>query len=229
MQIKKLNELSLKQREELFRQLRISITHHSNAIEGTTLSFGETKELLELGHTAGHKPLGEQLVILGFAKAYDVIVREATNKENVIDSSFIKDIHTIMFEDALKVAPQYVSKPIGAYRLDERYIKGVDIKLSLPHMISNDIENLLYRFNSNNMSLEDIAEFHILFERIHPFADGNGRVGRLIMALQAIQNNIVPPLIENEHRSEYLKAINDKDELLKFIDESIQNSMALLD
>ncbi len=224
----KLNELTLKQREELFRQLRISITHHSNALEGTTLSFGETKELLEFGHTAGHKPLGEQLVILGFAKAYDVIVREATNPNNIIDSSFIKDIHSIMFEDALKVAPEYVSKPIGAYRLDERYIKGVDVKLSLPHMISNDIENLLYRFKSNSMSLEDIAKFHILFERIHPFADGNGRVGRLLMAYQAIQNNIVPPLIENESRSEYLKAINEKSELLIFLDKSIQNSINLL-
>ena len=227
--MQKLNELTLKQREELFRQLRISITHHSNAMEGTTLLFGETKELLEHGNTAVHKPLGEQLVILGFAKAYDVIIREATNPNNIIDSSFIKDIHAIMFEDALKVAPEYVSKPIGAYRLDERYIKGVDVKLSVPNKISNDIENLLYRFNSNNMSLEDIAEFHILFERVHPFADGNGRVGRLIMAFQAIQNNIVPPLIKNEHRSEYLKAINDKGELFKFIDKSIQNSMQLLD
>jgi len=227
--MQKLNNLTLKQREELFRQLRISITHHSNAMEGTTLSFGETKELLEFGHTAGHKPLGEQLVILGFAKAYDVIVREATNKENIIDSSFMKDIHAIMFEDALKVAPDYVSKPIGAYRLDERYIKGIDIELSAPNKISNDIENLLYKFNSNKMSLEDIAEFHILFERVHPFADGNGRVGRLIMAYQAIQNNIVPPLIENKHRDEYLKAINDKGDLFKFIDKSIQNSMALLD
>ncbi len=161
----KLNKLTLKQREELFRQLRISITHHSNAIEGTTLSFGETKELLELGHTAGHKPLGEQLVILGFAKSYDVVVREAQNPTHLIDSSFIKDIHAIMFEDALKVAPEYVSKPIGAYRLDERYIKGVDIELSPPSQISNDVENLLYRFKSNNMSLEDITEFHILFER----------------------------------------------------------------
>ncbi|SFV62496.1 Huntingtin interacting protein HYPE homolog [hydrothermal vent metagenome] len=226
--MQQLDKLTLKQREELFRQLRISITHHSNAIEGTTLSFGETKELLEQGHTAGHKPLGEQLVILGFAKAYDVVVREAQNPNNIINSSFIKDIHAIMFEDALKVAPQFVSKPIGAYRLDKRYIKGVDVKLSLPHMISNDIENLLYRFKSNSMNLEDISEFHILFERIHPFADGNGRVGRLLMAYQAIQNNIVPPLIENEHRSEYLQAINDKDELFKFIDESIQNSMNLL-
>jgi len=224
----KLNKLTLKQREELFRQLRISLTHHSNALEGTTLSFGETKELLEHGNTAGDKPLHEQLVILGFAKAYDVIVREATNRENIIDSSFIKDIHAIMFEDALKVSPQYISKPIGAYRVDERYIKGVDIKLSAPNKISNDIDNLLYRFNSNNMSLEDIAQFHILFERVHPFADGNGRVGRLIMAFQAIQNNIVPPLIENEHRTEYLTAINDKDKLFKFIEDSIQNSLNLL-
>ena len=226
--MQKLNELTLKQKEELFRQLRISITHHSNAMEGTTLSFGETKELLELGHTAGHKPLGEQLVILGFAKAYDVIIREATNPHNIIDNSFIKDIHAIMFEDALKVAPEFVSKQVGAYRLDERYIKGVDIKLSLPHMISNDIENLLYRIKSNNMSLLDISDFHIQFERIHPFTDGNGRVGRLIMAYQAIQNNIVPPLIENEHRNDYLKAINDKDDLNKFLDESIGNSLKLI-
>jgi len=226
--MKKLSTLSLKEREELFRQLRISITHHSNAIEGTTLSFGETKELLEHGHTAGDKPIAEQLVILGFAKAYDVIIREASNQNNIINSSFIKDIHAIMFEDALKVSPEYISKPIGAYRLDERYIKGVDIKLSAPNKISDDIENLLYRFHSNKMDLLEIAEFHILFEKVHPFADGNGRVGRLLMAYQAIQNDIVPPLIENEHRDEYLKAINDNEQLFKFIDKSIQNSMDLL-
>ena len=224
-----LNKLTLKQREELFRQLRISITHHSNAMEGTTLSFGETKKLLEHGHTAGDKPLAEQLVILGFAKAFDVIIREATNPHNIVDSSFIKDIHSLMFEDALKVSPEYISKPIGAYRLDERYIKGVDITLSLPHMISNDIENLLYRIKSNDMNLLDISDFHIQFERIHPFADGNGRVGRLIMAYQAIQNNIIPPLIENEHRTDYLKAINNKDDLCKFLDESIKNSLKLIE
>lgn len=226
--MKKLNELTLKQREELFRQLRISITHHSNAIEGTTLSYGETKELLELGHTAGHKPIGEQLVILGFAKAYDVVIRESSNKENLIDSSFIKDIHAIVFEDALQVAPEYVSRPIGAYRVDERQIKGVDIRLSVPNMISNDIENLLYRMPSNNMTLLDISGFHISIERIHPFADGNGRVGRLIMAYQSIQNNIVPPLIKNDDREKYLEAINDKNLLYKFLDESIDKSLELI-
>jgi len=226
--LQQLNQLTLKQREMLFRQLRISITHHSNAIEGTTLSFGETKELLELGHTAGHKPIGEQLVILGFAKSYDVIVREATNPNNNIDSSFIKDIHAIMFEDTLKVVPEYVSRPIGAYRTDERYIKGVDIPLSLPHTIANDVENLLYRFNGNTLSLEKIAAFHILFKQIHPFADGNGRIGRLLMAYQAIQNSIIPPLIESERRDEYLTAINDKNDLSAFLEESIRISLRLI-
>ena len=112
--------------------------------------------------------------------------------------------------------------------MDERYIKGVDVKLSPPNKISNDIENLLYRFKSNDMNLKGIAEFHILFERIHPFADGNGRVGRLLMAYQAIQNNIVSPLIKNESRDEYLRAINNKNDLLEFLEESIKKSLELI-
>ena len=226
--MKQLNQLSLKEREKLFRELRVSITHHSNAIEGTTLSFGETKELLEFGYTASHKPLSEQLVILGFAKAYDVVIREASNPNNILNSNFIKDIHSIMFEDAMKVTPQYVEKPIGAYRLDNRYIKGVDIELTPPNKISQEIENLLFRFVSNKMDLKQIAEFHILFERIHPFADGNGRVGRLIMAYQAIQNNYIPPLITNDDRNLYLKAINDVNEFEKFLEKSINNSLNLI-
>jgi Fic family protein len=78
------------------------------------------------------------------------------------------------------------------------------------------------------MSLEDIAEFYIFFERIHPFTDGNGRVGRLLMAYQAIQNNIVPPLIKNESRDEYLKAINDKNDLYEFLKENIDKSLELI-
>ena len=116
----------------------------------------------------------------------------------------------------------------GGLPLDERYIKGVDIKLSLPHQIDNDLENLLYRFKSNDMNLKEITVFHIFFERIHPFADGNERVGRLLMAYQAIQNNMVPPLIENESRDEYLKAMNDKDALYRFLQESIDKSLELI-
>lgn len=220
----KLSSLSILQKEELFRKLRVSITHHSNAIEGGTLSFGETKALLEKGTTANNKSLSEQLVVLGFAKAYDVIIREATNQNNTIDVNFIKDLHQIMFEGALRMTPTQIDKPIGAYRKDERYIKGSDIVLSAPSKISQSLENLLYEYPSNKMDLNSIADFHIKFEIIHPFADGNGRIGRLLMAFQSIQNDIIPPLIEITQRNNYLLSLNNKEGLSDFLKKAIEKS-----
>ncbi|EJF0799616.1 Fic family protein [Campylobacter upsaliensis] len=204
-----LSDLSLLQREELFKTLRVSITHHSNAIEGISLSYGETKTLLETGKTANNKPLDEQLVILGFAQAYDLIIREANDKNKILDSSFIKDLHFLIFSNAQKICPHLVRKPIGAYRNEEVKIVGSSIKLTLPHLISQELENLLYRFPSNQLNLEQIAEFHALYEKIHPFSDGNGRTGRLLMSFQCIQNNLIPPLIENENRKKYLEFLQE--------------------
>ncbi|EAL52255.1 Fic family protein, partial [Campylobacter upsaliensis RM3195] len=204
-----LSDLSLLQREELFKTLRVSITHHSNAIEGISLSYGETKALLETGKTANNKPLDEQLVILGFAQAYDLIIREANDKNKILDSSFIKDLHFLIFSNAQKICPHLVRKPIGAYRNEEVKIIGSSIKLTLPHLISQELENLLYRFPSNQLNLEQIAEFHALYEKIHPFSDGNGRTGRLLMSFQCIQNNLIPPLIENENRKKYLEFLQE--------------------
>lgn len=224
----KLSNLSLRERELLFRELRVSITHHSNAIEGISLTFGETRRLLEKGTTADGKPLSEQLIVLGFAKAYDVVVREATNPTNNISSSFIKDLHYIMFEDALKVSGDFIAKPIGAYRMDERYIRGVDIQLSAPNQISQHIENLLFQYANKDLTIEQIADFHIRFEQIHPFADGNGRIGRLLMAFQYIQNDFIPPLILNETRQEYLQALNNKNLLAEFLKQSSLESKKLI-
>lgn len=223
-----LSTLTTRQKEQLFRELRISITHHSNAIEGVSLSFGETKALLENGTTADGKPLSEQLVVLGFAKAYDVVVREASNPSFAMTSGFIKDLHFVMFEDALRVSGGFIEKPIGVYRTNERFIKGVDIRLSLPHKISGDIENLIFRQNQK-MSIKDISQFHIEFEQIHPFADGNGRIGRLLMAFQFIQNDLVPPLILNDNRKEYLDALSEAVELASFLETSQKESLKLID
>lgn len=203
----KLSDLTLLQREELFKTLRISITHHSNALEGISLTYGETKTLLETGHTANNKPLEEHLIILGFANAYDMIVREANNKDLLLDSAFIKDLHHIIFDTAYQVAPHLIKKPIGAYRTDYAQILGNDIELSPPNKIAQDIENLLYRFPSNALDLAQIAEFHAFYEQIHPFSDGNGRTGRLLMSFQCIQNNLIPPLIENQERNTYLQCL----------------------
>ena len=212
--MKKLSELTLLEREKLFRTLRISITHHSNAIEGISLSYGETKTLLETGKTANNKPIDEQLIILGFAEAYDVVIREANDRSKILDSSFIKDLHYLIFSKAQSVNPHLVRKPIGAYRSDEARIVGSSVELTSPNLISQEIDNLLYRFPSNKLTLEQIAEFHAHYEKIHPFADGNGRTGRLLMSFQCIQNDYIPPLIENENRESYLMVLRQKSHLL---------------
>ena len=225
MQIPKLTQLSAVERRELFNYLRIAITHHSNRMEGTTLDYGETKRLLELGETAPNKTLSDHLVILGFADAFDEVVYQASSHQP-ITSSLIKDPHALLFRKAMAVAPDKVEKPIGAYRRDERRITGLDKSLSPPHQISNHLENLL--FSSKVETLEDIAKFHIDFELIHPFADGNGRVGRLIMTYQSIQNDLIPPLIQNEHRQEYLASLLNVDDHTEFLYKAQQQSYQYL-
>lgn len=222
-----LSELTTIQKNNLYRSLRVSITHHSSAIEGLTLTFGETKRLLESGITAPNKPLHEQLVLLGFADAFDFVVREAENSGHDFNDAFIKDIHAILFDKTLKISPERIERPIGAWRKDERQILGVDIQLSSPKHINQDIGNLLYR-TQVAMDLRAIADFHISFERIHPFADGNGRVGRLLMIYQAIRNDYLPPLITNDHREEYLISLNNIDAHAQFIESAIEETMELV-
>lgn len=223
----RLSDLTTIQKNDLFNNLRISITHHSSAIEGISLTFGETKRLLEFGMTAESKPLHDQLVVIGFASAFDFIVREASNSSSSLNANLVKDVHAILFDKALKVSPERVERPIGSWRRDERYIKGVDINLSQPKDIDQELNNLIYIYDKK-LDLKDIASFHIGFELIHPFADGNGRVGRLLMTYQAIKNNYIPPLILNDNRLSYLESLSDADKLEQFLSMSIQNSVDLV-
>ncbi|WP_150464742.1 Fic family protein [Francisella sp. XLW-1] len=223
----KLSDLTTIQKNDLFNTLRISLTHHSSAIEGISLTFGETKRLLEYGMTAQSKPLHEQLVVIGFASAFDFVIREASNSSSSLNSGLVKDIHAILFDKALAVSPERVERPVGSWRKDDRYIKGVDIKLSEPRAIDQHLNNLVYRYDKS-LNLNEIAKFHIDFEIIHPFADGNGRVGRLLMTYQAIKNDYIPPLILNDNRLDYLDSLADANRLEKFLELSIQNSVDLV-
>lgn len=111
----------------------------------------------------------------------------------------------------------------------------MDISLSNPSKISQELDNLLFRLKSNDMTLEHIAEFHAEFEKIHPFGDGNGRIGRLIMAFQCIQNDMIPPLIESRYRTEYLDNLykaqisNNFTQLSKFLEFCQNSSLALIE
>lgn len=215
--IPKLNELPALQRSDLLHFIRTAMAYHSNKIEGTTLNYEETKQLLEHGLTASNKPLSDHLVVLGFADAFDEVIYQAASPQP-ITSNLIKDFHTLLFRKALIVTPDKVEKPVGAYRRDERYITGLDKALASPLQINERLEALCA--SPEVKTLEDIAKFHIEFELIHPFADGNGRIGRLIMLYQFILNDLTPPLIKEEHRATYLQSLGNPQHLAMFLKEA---------
>ena len=90
----------------------------------------------------------------------------------------------------------------------ENRLRGVDIKLALPGEVDSLMFDLIMDWNeNNNPTIEDIAKFHYKFEMIHPFQDGNGRIGRFIILKQCIENNIDLIAIDNEYNNEYKKAL----------------------
>lgn len=220
-----LSSFSTEQQNKLFKELRIAITYHSSKIERITLTYKETKILLENNIAISNKPLNDILEVKGFANCFDKVVQSGFNKIK-IDEKYIKDLHLILFENALQECPAFVDKPIGAFRTDERKIAGSNIELALPNKISVLIGNLLYQ--AEPTTIKEIADFHRNFERIHPFANGNGRLGRLLMIMQFIKNDMIPPLIKNDFRVEYLDSFSSLDKMTNLLEKSQQISYTIL-
>lgn len=225
MIIPNISSLLIEERDKLFKELRVAITHHSNKIEGIHLTYHETKFLLNNNITPDNKLLNQLLEVRGFARCYDEIICSYFTKKT-IDEKYIKDLHTLLFKNALKECPEFIEKPIGAFRTEERKISGSNIQLAKPKEISVLLGNLLYQ--KEPTTIKEIAEFHIKFEKIHPFANGNGRIGRLLMLLQFIKNDMIPPLIKNDFRNEYLDSFSDLNKMTKLLEKSQQISYAIV-
>ena len=220
-----LSSFSTEQQNKLLKELRTAITYHSSKIERIALTYKETKILLENNIAISNKPLNDILEVKGFAKCFDKVVSDSFNKIK-IDDKYIKDLHLILFENTLQECPAFVDKPVGAFRTDERKIAGSNIELASPNKISVLIGNLLYQ--AEPTTIKEIADFHRKFEKIHPFANGNGRIGRLLMIMQFIKNDMIPPLIKNDFRVEYLDSFSSLDKMTNLLEKSQQISYTIL-
>ena len=187
--------------ERLAEEFMIDFTYNSNAIEGNTLTLKETALALE-GMTIDQKPLKDHLEAVGHRDAF-LYVQDVAKQELPLSETVIKNIHALVL----------MNRPDdkGVYRRIPVRIMGAYTEPVQPYMIEPRMTELLSanEERKNTMTdIERIALFHLEFEGIHPFIDGNGRTGRLILNLDLIRNGYPPINVKFTDRKRYYDAFD---------------------
>ena len=198
-----LRPLSNEQLQRLKSYFDIEFTYNSNAIEGNTLSFSETKLVVNEGLTIGGKTLSEHLEAINHKEAIDFI--EELSKQQTITLKDIKDLHYLILKGIDK-------KNAGVFRDIEVGVRKSDgeiHKFCKPLKVPEKMQEFVEEFNKDtNDVITQAAKLHLEFVTIHPFSDGNGRCARLLMNLKLLQNGYPLTIIQVKDRVEYIKAID---------------------
>ncbi len=185
--------------ERLNEEFIVEYTYNSNAIEGNTLTLRET-DLVLRGLTIDRKPLKDHMEAVGHKEAFDYVGELV--KDNVpLSESIIKQIHFLVLADK--------KDDRGVYRRVPVHIMGARHGPVQPYLIEPKMEQLLGEFaESTEHIVTKLARFHIEFEGIHPFIDGNGRTGRLIVNLELMKAGYPPIDIKFSDRNAYYDAFD---------------------
>lgn len=187
--------------ERLRDEFMIEFTYNSNAIEGNTLTLKETAMALE-GMTIDKKPLKDHLEAVGHRDAF-LYVQDIAKKDMPLTESVIKNIHALVLMNR--------PEDKGVYRRIPVKIMGAYTEPVQPYLIEPKMTELLVTDNERKGVLHDIeriARFHLEFEGIHPFIDGNGRTGRLLMNLELIKCGYPPINVKFADRKRYYDAFD---------------------
>lgn len=186
--------------ERLNEEFLTEYTYNSNAIEGNTLTLRETDMVLR-GLTIDKKSLKEHLEVIGHKEAFDY-VKHLVSENVEISEKLIKDIHYLVLADK--------KDDRGVYRRIPVRIMGAAHEVVQPYLIIPKMEELLERYkNSTEDIVTKLARFHIEFEDIHPFIDGNGRTGRLLINLELMKAGYPPIDIKFSDRLRYYEAFDE--------------------
>ena len=194
--------------EEYIDDLNVRMTHHSNAIEGNTLTLNETATIILDDTIPNAMSKREFLEVLNHSDALKFLLAELQNNE--VDIYMIKEINKILLSR--------LSHNARNFKNDYNYIRGANFETASPsetqYKMNEWLENMNFQLknsNSDSEKIKIILEYYIKFERIHPFSDGNGRIGRLIMLALMLENNLTPFVITVENRAKYMDILRNQD------------------
>ena len=194
----------------IYHKIQIDLTYNSNHIEGSKLTHDQTRYIFEtktIGITDKAVKVDDIVETVNHFRCIDLIIEGANTR---LSESFIKQLHFILKSGTSDSQKSWFR--VGDYKMLENEVGGSDT--TKPAEVAAAIKALLKEYNSKSkITFDDILDFHVRFESIHPFQDGNGRVGRLIMFKECLKHNIVPFIITEELKMYYYRGIkNWKDE-----------------
>lgn len=189
----------------IYHKIQIEFSYNSNHIEGSKLSVDQTRMIFETQTLSADKNVKVNDIIetSNHFKCVDYIIE---NAKKPLTQNLIKELHFILKSGTSDSRLDWFK--VGDYKLLPNEVAGMIT--SEPKNVKNEMQNLIDKYNKiEKKTLEDIVAFHKEFETIHPFQDGNGRVGRLIMFKECLNNNITPFIIDEEHKIFYYRGLKE--------------------
>lgn len=233
MNIEKLKRELVSQKNSKFKgniyhYSQVNFAYNSNKIEGTHLSEDETEEIFVtnsyIPKSDGVVKLDDLIEMKNHFRLFDYMLDIYEKK---LDKNIIIEMNKILKRGTSdEDNPRY---NVGGFKIVPNKIGLINvINTSLPKDTPKDIDNLLSWYNSlKNITLEDIIEFHYKFEKIHPFGDGNGRVGRMIMFKECLKNDIMPFIILDSDKPFYLRGLKNYENDKMFLIDTIKHEQDL--
>ena len=203
-----LDEKTNKYSGGIYHKTQIDLTYNSNHMEGSRLTHDQTRYIFETNTIGIEKEVlnvDDVIETANHFRCIDVIIDHAKSS---LTEKFIKELHLILKNGTSDSRKDWFA--VGDYKKLPNEVGGMET--ALPEEVADKMKALLTEYNrKEEKTLEDILDFHVKFERIHPFQDGNGRVGRLIMFKECLKYNIVPFIIEDNLKMFYYRGLKEWD------------------
>lgn len=193
----------------IYHKTQIDLTYNSNHMEGSRLTHDQTRYIFETNTIGIEKEVLNVDDIIETANHFRCIDKIIDHAKATLSEKFIKELHLILKNGTSDSRKDWFA--VGDYKKLPNEVGGMPT--ALPEDVADRMKELLAEYNGKvKVSFKDILDFHVKYERIHPFQDGNGRVGRLIMFKECLKYNIVPFIIEDNLKMFYYRGLKEWDE-----------------
>ncbi|WP_302954031.1 Fic family protein [Faecalitalea cylindroides] len=192
----------------IYHRTQIDLTYNSNHMEGSRLTRNQTRYIFETNTVGVENEVLNVDDVIETVNHFHCIDLVIDHTDDILSEKFIKELHLTLKNGTSDSRKDWFA--VGEYKKIPNEVGGMDT--ALPEEVADKMKTLLKEYNViKEKTLEDILDFHVKFERIHPFQDGNGCVGRLIMFKECLKHNIVPFIIEDNLKLFYYRGLKEWD------------------